>query len=126
MNARNDAAEAAEFRRWQGHGLIASKGCNLAEVSFGDATVMVEYEFTAAGGDDCNEPKHDAKAIVINVLVNGTMVSVDGLIHSAKIEKWEDELRVSELEAEPDYNEPERDAVQEMLNRVMDGQGAHV
>ena len=92
------ASLAAEHMRWQGRGLLPSKGCKLRELSLGDATVLVEYEIIPGEQRTFDHPGCDAELNVVGVLINGAMFCPEGLLDKSVIERWEEELRLYEAE----------------------------
>ena len=94
---------ADELGRWMGYGLTPQRGCGLREMTLGDATVTVEYEYEPGGGDGWNEPRYDAEVNILNVLINGQMCDAEDCVPSGVIERWEQEL----LEAIPEQAEAE-------------------
>ena len=86
-------AALAELRRLQGVGLKPQPGCKLAKMILGDATVMVEYEYspgrpgvhTLRNGDP-GYPDEPAELALLNVLINGCMCDVQDVIPQAVID----------------------------------------
>ena len=99
-------AAIAELQRLRGVGLSPRPGCKLAEMILGEATVMVEYEYspgrpgvhTLRNGDP-GYPDEPAELALLNVLINGCMCDVQDVIPPAVIERWEQQIYESEAEA---------------------------
>jgi len=97
-------AAIAELRRLQGKGLIPQRGCLIAEMPLGDATVMVEYEYTppqrgvhTLRNGDPGYPDEPAEVVILNVLVNGQMVDAD-LFADAVLDRWTQDILDSDQE----------------------------
>jgi hypothetical protein len=91
---RDQAKEAA---RLDGAGLIAQEGCLLLWLRLGDARVLAEVEYdegepsqTSGPPERCYEGTPES-ACVIQVLINGAMVDVDGVFCEEQIERWQEE-----------------------------------
>jgi hypothetical protein len=86
-------AALAELRRWQGIGLQPAKGCHLLELPLNDSSAWVEFEFTPgrpgrySGPPEACYPDEPAEVVICQVLVNGTMVSVE-VFSDEQIERW--------------------------------------
>jgi hypothetical protein len=97
-------AAIAELRRLQGKGLIPQRGCLIAEMPLGDATVIVEYEYTPGRpgmrtlrNGDPGYPDEPAEVVIVQVLVNGAMVDADKFADSV-LDQWIDDIRDSDQE----------------------------
>jgi hypothetical protein len=108
-------AAIAELARWQGAGLTPQPGCKLAEVSLGDATAWIEYEFTPGrAGRYYGEPEHcypdePPEIAILNVLINGVMCDASDVIPAAVIERWEQQIYEAECEAAQDFGDSRDD-----------------
>jgi hypothetical protein len=99
---------AAELSRWQGFGVDPQRGCDLLPVPFGDAEVLIEYEYSAGRPgrysgppEDCYEDEPE-DITVLQVLINGQFVDAD-LFAESVIEQWHDAIRAhmaDELESD--------------------------
>jgi hypothetical protein len=95
-------AAIAELQRLQGKGLIPQPGCLIAEMPLGDASVIVEYEYTPGRpgmrtlrNGDPGYPDEPAQVNIIQVLVNGAMVDADKFADSV-LDQWIDDIRGSD------------------------------
>jgi len=95
-------AAIAELQRLQGKGLIPQPGCLIAEMPLGDATVIVEYEYTPGRpgmrtlrNGDPGYPDEPAEVVIVQVLVNGAMVDADKFADSV-LDQWIDDIRGSD------------------------------
>jgi len=94
----------AELQRLQGKGLLPQPGCRFAEMPLGDATVIVEYEYTPGRpgmrtlrNGDPGYPDEPAEVVIVQVLVNGAMVDADKFADSV-LDQWIDDILDSDQE----------------------------
>lgn len=121
--SRHDAASklaalAAEHMRWQGRGLIPSKGCKFREMSLSDATVLVEYEYFPGEAVTRDHPGADPELNVVGVLINGALFDPEGILDASVIERWEEELRIHEAETAGDDADRAAEARAEWLREA--------
>jgi hypothetical protein len=97
-------AAIAELQRLQGKGLIPQPGCLIAEMPLGDATVIVEYEYTPGRpgmrtlrNGDPGYPDEPAEVVIVQVLVNGAMVDADKFADSV-LDQWIQDILDSDQE----------------------------
>jgi hypothetical protein len=90
-------AAEAELQRMRGAYLKPQAGCLIAEMPFGDATVLVEYEYTAAVRATFDDPAEPAQVTIVSVLVNGAMVDAD-LFADAVLDRWTQDILDSDQE----------------------------
>jgi hypothetical protein len=108
-------AALAELQRLQGVGLKPQPGCKLVEMALGDATVLVEYEYSPgrpgrySGPPERCYPDEPAELCVLNVLINGCMVDAQECVAPDVLERWEQQIADSEIEAAADQDEGPED-----------------
>jgi hypothetical protein len=89
--------QAKEAARLEGDGLIAQPGCELLLLTLGDTSVLAEVEYeegepsqTSGPPERCYEGTPES-VCVIQVLIKGAMVDVDGVFCEEQIERWQEE-----------------------------------
>ena len=98
---------SAELAVLRGHGQTAQRGAYLTVKPFGDAEVLVEYEYTAGEEPifDADRPGvgpgHDADVHVLGVFINGVWCDADDVVPPKTLERWECEFLESMAEGEP-------------------------
>lgn len=92
---RTLAAELAELR---GDGQRPQEGGHITTMIFGNAEVLVEYEFIDAEAPiyDADHPGvgpgHDAEVNVLNVFLNGFWCDAQDVVPEATLKRWERQL----------------------------------
>jgi hypothetical protein len=76
----------------EGTNAKASNGCGLHKSHFGDAEVLVEYEYEPADGDGWNEPHYDAQVIPHAVFLNGVWCDAEDVASEKTRERWAEEI----------------------------------
>jgi len=104
LQRRQGLAAIAELQRMQGKGLVPQEGCLIAEMPLGDASVIVEYEYTPGRpgmrtlrNGDPGYPDEPAQVNIIQVLVNGAMVDADKFADSV-LDQWIQDILDSDQE----------------------------
>lgn len=108
-----------ELRRFTGDGAKPQADCRFHDVTWGDAEVKLEYEFTDGEPQSWNgltgigHPGSPASVSILQMLVNGVWIDPDGLVHPDLIDRWETEIAEaredSERAAIEEYYDARRD-----------------
>lgn len=77
MSITNLTADAAELALWKGRTLLPRSGCRSTFLPLGNASVWAEYEMD---GD---------RAVVLQVLVNGSLIDPESYVNPLVLEGWE-------------------------------------
>jgi hypothetical protein len=87
-----------ELARYTGKHAKPQAGCTLMTVTLAEATVLIEYEYTAGEEGSMNPdsprfgPGYPASVAVIQALVNGEWVDPADCFSEAVIERWEQSI----------------------------------
>lgn len=76
----------------EGHHLRAARGCQIAVMTLGAASVPVEFQHTPAGGDGWNEPSYPATYTILRAYLSGRWCDAEDVIPGPVLERWTVEL----------------------------------
>lgn len=107
------------LNQFLGTGAKPQAGCRFHDVTWGDAEVKLEYEFTDGEPESWNgltgvgHPGSPAEVSILQMLINGVWIDPDGLVHPDLIDRWETEIAEaredSQRAAIEDYYDARRD-----------------
>jgi hypothetical protein len=88
------ALRSANDRLAQFEGTTAKPqaGCHFYTVTWGDAKIILEYEFFPGQIETWNDPAIAGSVAIIQALLNGAWIDPDGLIAQDVIHGWEQEI----------------------------------
>ena len=91
--AERSASLKHEIATLRNECVIARRGCFLASALFGDADVLLEYEYAPAEEEDEFGPGYPAQATVVQVFIAGKPVGdVESYIPRFVLDEWESML----------------------------------
>jgi hypothetical protein len=67
-------------------------GCHFYPVEWGDAKIILEYEFFPGQIESWNDPAIPGSVAIIQALINGAWIDPDGLISQDVVHGWEQEI----------------------------------
>jgi hypothetical protein len=98
-------ALTAQINELQGIGAKPQLGCHFREVSLGDLTVNIEFEFEGGEPQTHDHPGCEASVTILQVFLNGCWVDPADFVSPAVIERWEQEI----LEVQADDSDGSED-----------------
>jgi len=78
--------------QYTGTGAKPQAGCHFCIVTWGDADIVLEYEFFPGQIETWNDPAISGSVAIIQALINGAWIDPDGLIAQDVVHGWEQEI----------------------------------
>lgn len=111
------------LNQFLGIGAKPQSGCRFHAVTWGDAEVTLEYEFTDGEPESWNgltgvgHPGCPASVSIIQALINGVWIDPDGIVHPDLIDRWEADIAKERVDAQraavEEYYDSRRDALRD-------------
>jgi hypothetical protein len=68
------------------------RGCHFHTATWGNADIVLEYEYEAGQLETWNDPAIPGSVSIIQILLNGCWIDPDGLIAPNLIDMWAQEI----------------------------------
>jgi hypothetical protein len=110
-HAVNDAHErtirhlCAQLNELKGIGAKPQAGCHFAEVTMGDLTVTVEYEYEREERQTYWEPGHPASLEILQVFLNGKWIDPRDFVAEKTLTQWEESIWESFADEDGGYED---------------------